>query len=304
LTGTPIVNRPADLLGLLISLGKLKAIFGSWHHFVTRYCNGYRDAFGWNIDGAAHLDELHEILFRHNIMRRCRKDDVLDLPEKTREIRRVTLNPAELDNYSIIEARLRDVIRHKPAVLRDTTFEFLSHIRQAVGLCKVRPAIERLRELLTQTNDKVLVFAHHRAVREALAEAFPDALVLNTEAKDRIALVKEFQTGNARVFITSPRIGGVGITLTAATRVLFAEFDFTAAVHLQAEDRVHRIGQTRPVHVEYLYANATIDGFLLALINRKISIFGQIADGLDDPDYLTRIARLPHHAKEKEMAMT
>ena len=57
---------------------------------------------------------------------------------------------------------------------------------------------------------------------------------------------------------------------------------------LQAEDRVHRLGQTHHVNVEYFYANATVDGFMLALINRKQRIFDQACDGLADPNYLLR----------------
>jgi len=85
------------------------------------------------------------------------------------------------------------------------------------------------------------------------------------------------------LFVTSPRIGGIGITLTAASAVLIAEFDFTSAIMLQSEDRVHRLGQTRHVTVKYLYANKTVDGFMLALINRKQQIFDAACDGLADP---------------------
>lgn len=60
---------------------------------------------------------------------------------------------------------------------------------------------------------------------------------------------------------------------------------------LQAEDRVHRLGQTHHVNVEYFYANATADGFMLALINRKQRIFDQACDGLADPDYLLRLSK-------------
>lgn len=94
-----------------------------------------------------------------------------------------------------------------------------------------------------------------------------------------------------RLFVTSPRIGGLGITLTAASAVLIVEFDFTSAVMLQGEDRVHRLGQTRHVTVEYLYADKTVDGFMLALINRKQQIFDAACDGLADPGYLLRLSK-------------
>jgi hypothetical protein len=97
--------------------------------------------------------------------------------------------------------------------------------------------------------------------------------------------------GGAIVLSDSPRIGGLGITLTAASFVLIVEFDFTSAIMLQCEDRVHRFGQTRHVSVEYLYANKTVDGFMLALINRKQRIFDQACDGLADPEFLLRLSK-------------
>jgi len=136
------------------------------------------------------------------------------------------------------------------------------------------------------------VFAHHRTVREAIAKAFPGAIILNAETKDRAAQVELFQTSaEHRLFITSPRIGGLGITLTAATAVPIVEFDFTSAVMLRGEDRVHRVDQFRHLTVEYLYADKTIDGFVLALINRKQRIFDKTCDGLADPDYLSRLSK-------------
>jgi SWI/SNF-related matrix-associated actin-dependent regulator of chromatin subfamily A-like protein 1 len=139
---------------------------------------------------------------------------------------------------------------------------------------------------------KAVVFAHHRSVREAIAMTFPNAIVMNAETTDRDARVELFQTSSEhRVFVTSPRIGGLGITLTAASHVLIVEFDFTAAVMLQAEDRVHRLGQEQPVKVEYLYADKTVDGFMLSIINRKQQIFDAACDGPANPENLLRLSK-------------
>jgi SWI/SNF-related matrix-associated actin-dependent regulator 1 of chromatin subfamily A len=294
LTGTPIVNKPLDMVALVNFLGKLNNTFGGWQAFVERYCDGHHNAYGWVLDGASNLNELHEKLYAGKIMLRRMKHEVLTLPQKTRSVRRLTIDPADLTEYVKCEAELAaDIMKH-PLLLKDTSFQCLSKIRQAVGLCKIKPAIARIEENLNSWPDeKLLVFAHHKAVREAIAKAFPYAVVLNVETKDRDAQVNLFQASpKHRLFITSPRIGGLGITLTAASRVLFVEFDFSSPVMLQAEDRAHRLGQTRHVSIEYLYANATVDGFMLTLINRKQKIFDQACDGLADPDYLLRLSRL------------
>ncbi|TPV99728.1 MAG: hypothetical protein USCAAHI_00812 [Beijerinckiaceae bacterium] len=292
LTGTPIVNRPLDLVALINMLGKLKSCFGSWRAFVERYCEGYIGAYGWDTSGASNLDELHEKLYAEKIMLRRMKHEVLSLPQKARTVSRITIDPADLTGYAKCEQALAAEIAANPSLLKDTSFQCLAGVRHAAGLCKIKPAIARIEEILT-TNGKLAVFAHHRTVRETIAAAFPlISVVLNAETKDRDAQVALFQTSpEHRLFITSPRIGGLGITLTVASAVLVIEFDFTSAVMVQAEDRVHRLGQSRHVTVEYLYANATVDGFMLALINRKQRIFDQACDGLADPDYLLRLSK-------------
>jgi SWI/SNF-related matrix-associated actin-dependent regulator 1 of chromatin subfamily A len=293
LTGTPIVNCPRDLISLINMLGKLKSSFGGWQAFIERYCDGYEGAYGWVTDGASNLNELHEKLYAEKIMLRRMKHEVLTLPQKTRSITRITIAPAFLPEYLKCERVLAAAINANPSLLRDTSFQCLAEIRHVVGQCKIEAAIARIKEVLA-IDQKLVVFAHHRTVREAIAVAFDSAIVLNADTKDRDAQVELFQfSPKHRLCVTSPRIGGLGITLTAASVVLFIEFDFTAAAMLQGEDRCHRLGQTRHVTVEYIYADKTVDGFMLALINRKQQIFDKACDGLADPEYLLRLSKRP-----------
>jgi len=148
------------------------------------------------------------------------KHEVLTLPQKTRSVTRITFDPGDLTEYTKCERELAAEIAANPSVLRNTSFQCLSEVRHAVGLCNTKPAIARIAEFLQSSDQKIVVFAHHRAVREAIAEAFPDAIVLNAETKDRDAQVALFQASEKhRLFVTSPRIGGLGITLTAASAV-------------------------------------------------------------------------------------
>jgi SWI/SNF-related matrix-associated actin-dependent regulator 1 of chromatin subfamily A len=294
LTGTPIVNRPLDILALINLLGKLNSVFGGWKAFVDRYCDAFQSEWCYDTSGASNLDELHEKLYAEKIMLRRMKHQVLQLPQKTRTITRITVDAADLEIYAKAEQALAEDIKANPDLLRETSFECLAGVRQAVGQCKIKPAIARIKEVLAaDPNQKLVVFAHHRSVREAIASAFPKiAIVLDTETRDRDAAVNLFQSSSEyRLFITSPRIGGLGITLIAASKVLIVEFDFTSAIMLQAEDRTHRIGQKRDVAVDYLYANKTVDGFMLEIINRKQRIFDQACDGLADPDYLLKLSK-------------
>jgi hypothetical protein len=135
------------------------------------------------------------------------KHEVLALPQKTRSVTRVTIDPVDLTEYAKCEQILAAAIAANPSLLRDTSFQCLSEVRHA-GLCKIKPAIIWISDFFkSHPNEKLVVFAHHRAVREAITEAFPHAIVLDTETKDRAAQVELFQSApEHRLFITSPRI--------------------------------------------------------------------------------------------------
>ena len=122
-------------------LGKLKCSFGSWTAFVERYCEGHQGLYG--LSGAANLEELHEKLYSEKIMLRRMKHEVLTLPQKTRTVSRIAIDPADLTGYEKCERELAAEIAANPSLLHDTSFQCLAGVRHAVGLCKTKPAIAR-----------------------------------------------------------------------------------------------------------------------------------------------------------------
>ena len=203
LTGTPIVNCPRDLVALINMLGKLNSVFGGWRAFVERYCDGYEGDYGWVTDGASNLNELHEKLYAEKIMLRRMKHEVLILPQKSRCIAHIAIDPADLVEYANAEQALAAEIAANQDLLRDTSFQCLAGVRHAVGWCKIKPAIARINKVLT-TGQKLVVFAHHRVVREAIATAFPQiSVVLNAETVDRDAQVNLFQSSPAHQLLAA-----------------------------------------------------------------------------------------------------
>jgi len=147
----------------------------------------------------------------------------------------------------------------------------LAKARHATALEKVPYAIELIDNALE--SHKVVVFAHHRDVQDALMEAFEErAVVLHggSTQEERADAVQRFQQDESvRLFIGSIRAAGVGITLTAASHVLFVEFDWSPMMVQQAEDRTHRVGQQSSVLVQYLFFRGTIDEHLASLLVSK-----------------------------------
>ncbi|NBT25009.1 MAG: DEAD/DEAH box helicase [Actinobacteria bacterium] len=181
-------------------------------------------------------------------------------------------------------ARVQAIARqHVTAEARAARAEHLvrfSALKQLAAKGKLA-AITEWVTLFLATGRKLVIFAHHREIVHALATAFAcDAITGETEAQDRQDAVDRFQNDPLiRVLCGNIRAGGVGITLTAASDVLFAELDWNPGVHEQAEDRVNRIGQVNACTAWYFLAQATIDQDIHALIEAKRRIVIAGTDG-------------------------
>ena len=297
LSGTPLKNRPADLIEPLRMLGHLDSL-GGWKTYVTRYCNGRQGKYGWEIDGASNLGELRTHLASLGFVRRVKADVLAELPAKIR-----TVLPVELDSRSGREIRdtetaLREIIAGKTRALADVATEdaggqrgdvlgALARLRRAVGVAKIEAACAWIDDALAQ-GEKPLVFAHHKDVLDGLQEHLRDAgvgyvrLDGSTPTATRQDLVDRFQnTEKVRVFLGSMSAAGQGITLTAASQVLIVEQSWTPAEMDQAEDRAHRLGQRDTVVATHLVAIGTIDEPVLELINLKRATAAQAVDGAD-----------------------
>ena len=96
--------------------------------------------------------------------------------------------------------------------------------------------------------------------------------------------MQAFQAGEAQLLVGATRVAGHGITLTRASNVAFLDLEWTPAMHDQAEDRCHRIGQHDAVTAWYLLAAKTIDETMLDLILAKRRVVGAVTDGRREED--------------------
>ena len=131
------------------------------------------------------------------------------------------------------------------------------------------------------------MFARHVEVQDAVVARFPDALHLLGEdtIADRQRAIAAFQRPDGpQLIIGATRVAGQGITLTRASNVCFLELEWTPAIHDQAEDRCHRIGQRDAVTAWYLLAAETIDETMARLIQRKRELVDAITDGRELSD--------------------
>ncbi len=287
LTGTPLTNRPRDLFNLLRAVGHPAAT--SFLSFAKRYCGAYRNDYGWVTDGASNLDDLN--LLMKEVMLRRKKEDVLDLPGKIRSWVQVAID----DGPAKAHAGFLEWFAASDAT-RPNDREFLSRltkVRVALHKAKHKAVAERIKDV-TATGTKVIVFCCFQDGVTRHKKALGDSAVTITGSdnmEQRQASVDRFQTDpTVTVILCNLIAGGVGITLTAGSHVIFQDLDWVPANHLQAEDRTYRLGQKARVTVEYFVADRTLDGYIARLMDRKLALISAVeSDELPDPGLLNQL---------------
>ncbi|XP_030845914.1 SWI/SNF-related matrix-associated actin-dependent regulator of chromatin subfamily A-like protein 1 [Strongylocentrotus purpuratus] len=280
LSGTPALSRPSELFQQISVVNP--RLFPSFHDFSLRYCDAKQTQFGWDYSGSSNLNELHLLLEEKVMIRRLKKDVLGQLPSKVRQV--VIMDPSSVKtgNQSL-KCAAKDMEKKKS----DTQGTLLKYFSET-GLAKI-PALKEYVIDLAECGHKFLVFAHHQKVMDALAEALLKKKIKiiridgNTSSYMRNELVEKFQTNDSyQVAVLSITACNAGITLTAASTVLFAELFWNPGILVQAEDRVHRIGQQESVTVRYLIAKQTADDYIWPLIQKKLSILSKAGLSKDD----------------------
>jgi hypothetical protein len=297
LSGTPALARPAELWPQVYAIAP--NLFGSFTAFTKQYCNARRGRFGWDISGLSNADELHSKL--RQIMVRRLKADVLDeLPPKQRTMVPISIPKSKRKECQALMKELSDTRQSVADLVGDEAYganfearKLLMQAYQCSGVAKTEGVCDYLLEWIRgSSTQKVLVFAHHKAVLDAMENTVAKELKGAghiridgaVESLERASRVKKFQTcSSVRVAILSMTAAGVGLTLTAASTVMFAELHWTPGVLAQAEDRCHRIGQRNAVNIMYLVCDdseLSIDMQLWRMLGRKINNLGRIMDGV------------------------
>ena len=305
LSGTPVFARPDELVPALDMTGHLDQVFGGRRAFVDRYC--YTDSYGQLRPRKARLGELRRALDRSVWVRRLKSDVLSDLPPKSRQVTwlEIDTRPVRAAHDAVhrkIDTWLagfeREPDEDEVWAWCHESLPLVSDMRRAAGLAKVGPLTEMVADFVAgdsrpdgRWDRPLVVWAHHREVVSALAQAVPGAVASlggraeviagGTPVDQRTEIVERFQAGTVPVLVCSITAAGVGITLTRSADVLFAEVDWTPALVAQAEDRCSRIGQTRPVQVTTVMARGTLDETVARVLANKASVLKAIMGGGD-----------------------
>lgn len=281
LTGTPVVNKPSDLIAQLAIIAKIKR-FGGVDGFKARYCEGG--------SGASNLKELNFLLNKNCFFRREKHEVLKDLPAKMRQTIFCTLDSKTQEEYTKAENNFRSFLvsndftdKEIAKKLRSEVIVKITMLLQLSAKGKIEAAKEYIDEIL-DSGQKIVVFCRHRIVVDMLCELYPQAVRVTGSENEvqKQNSVDSFQKSDkTNIIIGSHRAAGVGLTLTASSEVLFLELPWTFADLEQCEDRCHRMGQPESVRCTSLLGENTIDNWLYELIMEKKKIADAVT-GADD----------------------
>ena len=308
LTGTPVVNRPKDLIPQLAILNRMED-FGGYKPFVNRYCSGQREA--------SNLKELNFNLWKYCMFRREKSLVLTDLPDKIRQV-----NTCEITNRKEYVDAERDLImylqKYKDAddekiekALRGEVMVRINILRQISARGKVRDVIEFVKDF-RENGKKIILFCSLHEVVDQLKRYFPTAVSVTgrDSQDDKQRAVDAFQNNpKTDIIICSIKAAGVGLTLTASSNVAFVEFPWTYADCCQCEDRAHRIGQKDSVTCYYFLGRRTIDEKVYRIIQEKKNIANALTGSTEDieeniVDMVARIFDTDYDEKKKKNGAT
>lgn len=296
LTGTPVLNRPIELWPIVHFAG----LFRSWRYYAERYCAACQGRYGWDVSGASHTDELADELREKLMVRRIKKDVLSELPEKRWQT--ISLNvdgakqaiDAEKTEWQKFVNLKREYGQKKSSgealagILGQIRAQFaeISKLRHKNALRKVENGACDHIQNVVENGEPVVIFTHHVDVAERLTEKIPGAKTITGKLSliDRQTIVDDFQAGKLSVLIGTIGAMGTGLTLTAASNVIFLELEWTPALLTQAEDRCHRIGQKNAVNVQYLVFENSIDAMLAEKLISKTKVIDEIMGDVINED--------------------
>ncbi|HWC85841.1 MAG TPA: SNF2-related protein [Solirubrobacteraceae bacterium] len=291
LTGTPVLSHADELISQLRVIGRLED-FGSG----ARFSNQFR--------GRLSEERLHWHLRRRCFVRRLKSEVLPQLPAKRQVVVPVALTNAT--EYRLAERDVIEWLRTQPldlselnariaATLRAERLAQLGTLQRLAARGKLAAALAWIEDFLA-SGEPLVVFARHVEVQEAVLARFPGALHLlgRDSLRKREAAIAAFQApGGPALIVGATRVAAQGITLTRASNVAFLELEWTPAMHDQAEDRCHRIGQHDAVTAWYLLAAGTIDETMARLIESKRHHVAAVTDGraLDSDGLVQAVVR-------------
>ena len=296
LTGSPVTKSPLDLYKQCEFLDPWLLDHNSYYSFRTRYAIMKTANFGGRsvqiVVGYRNLGELSDKL--KNFSYRVLKDDCLDLPKKTFMKRVVQLTPDQNKVYTQMKKEALAILNGKMITTANALTQLMrlqqitcGHFKADDGTVQQLKSnrLDELVDVLCEIEGKAVIWAHWQSdvqqIIDALVDEFDQGCLVDyyglTPQDERQQNIKRFQEDeDCRFFIGTPQTGGYGITLTAASNMIYYSNGYDLEKRQQSEARIDRIGQEKPMTYIDIIAEDTIDEKIVKALRDKVNIATEV----------------------------
>jgi len=300
MTGSPVTQSPMDLWSQMDFLDPEILGQSSFYAFRTRYAI----MITANAAGGTHkyqkivkfknLAQLGQLVSPHSY--RILKKDCLDLPDKVYTKREVELSDEQKQAYAEMKTNAMTMLKGQSATALNVLTQLIRLHQITCGHMKTDDGdiinfknlrLDELMQILGETTGKVIIWANYihdiLSIEKAIKEEFGRNSYCTyygaTKAEDRQKCIYDFQNSenDCRFFIGNTQTGGYGITLTAASTVIYYSNNYDLEKRIQSEDRAHRIGQKNAVLYIDLVAKGTVDEKIIQSLRNKVNIAKEIS---------------------------
>jgi SNF2 family DNA or RNA helicase len=293
LTGSPVTKSPLDLYTQCSFLNEDLLGHTSFYAFRNRYAHMVERNFGGRrvqiVGSYQRLEELSDILNKFSY--RVLKEDCLDLPEKIYIKREVELTEEQEAAYSTMKSAALATIKGKLATAPHVLTQMMrlhqitcGHLKTDEGSITELKSnrLNELMDVLDEVEGKAIIWANYiydiEHIVAEIKKKYGDNSVVQyygaIKSEQRQSNIDKFQDPKStyRFFVGNPQTGGYGITLTAASTVIYYSNGYDLEKRLQSEDRAHRIGQKKSVTYVDIIARKTVDEKIVKALRNKINI--------------------------------
>jgi len=297
LTGFPVTKTPLDLYSQCAFLNPNILGFKSYYAFKARYAITRQRRVGSHsfqeVVGFHRIDELQDMLKDFSV--RYTKDKCLDLPPKVYMKRTVALSSEQKKAYKQMKKEALMLIENQLYTTQTVLTQIMrlqqivaGSIRSPEGDLVLLPnnRVKETLSVLEEISGKAIIFAVFQTDIEELTRAIGDSFGADsvasyygkTSQKQREWILDKFQDKDSdlRFMVSNPHTGGRGLTLTAASHMIFYSNSYDLELRIQAEDRIHRIGQEQSCTYVDLVCENTVDEKILASLKNKINISNEV----------------------------
>lgn len=314
LTGTLIMNRPAELLNILALIGRLKEIAPNdpyHHYFFERYCNMKETFFGMDLTGASNIKELNDLLTKCCYFHVSKRDALKELPPVTENMieceitNKKAYKSAEEDLLEFIFKHFKDEERVEKAARAEFLVK-MNLLKQLSLEGKVKAIKKWIEEWLeANEDDKLLVFGSHSTILKDIQKLFKNSLLVigETTGKKREKTLSDFSSDPSKRLLFA-NIGCLGTGVDGLQKVCsnmaILELPPRPSDLVQVIGRLERSGQQNPVTIQYLLSSSTIDKDLWEMLKNKKSVTDMLNKGFEDDSSLMILKKYGEKAKKRK----